>query len=62
MCVCVCVCICVSHKYLKPIGPRHVANSKSNVVRFLWSCSDQENNLVRAVTSKGWLTNPLAEH
>ena len=37
MCVCVyivCVYICVCHKFLKPIGPRHVANSKSNVVRF----------------------------
>ena len=52
----------VNHEFLKPIKPRHMTNSESDVARFLWSCSNQENKFDRAAISKGWPTNPLTEY
>ena len=52
----------VSHEFLKPIRPRHVANSESDVARLPWSCSDLESKLGRIVILKEWLTSSLAEH
>ena len=39
-----------------------MANSESDVARLPRSCSDQESMFNRVAISKGWPTNPLAEH